>query len=230
SIPLYPDGWICALYIALFGLTTCIHSVQAARFRLWWMVPTAVFCGLGEILGWSGRLWSSMNPALLTPFLMHFSPTFLVAANFIIIGRILRILGPQYSRSQASAAETLEAANRGANVMLGGIILQLVAIVLYVALAVEFFVRFARDVPVRKSGAYTYRPSTIDEKVKRQIFGLGFGTIFLLIRTIYRTIELQDGWTGKCVYMNRRAPHKVADAKVSQTLWTACPSLWPCSH
>jgi len=102
------------------------------------------------------------------------SPTFLVAANFIILGRLIRLIGEQYSRlkpnaceyiwtsptqrpssafvptdmsahpdayiflaidtaslvvqavggAQASIAITLDAANRGAKVMLGGIILQ----------------------------------------------------------------------------------------------------------
>ena len=43
--------------------------------------------------------------------------------------------------AKAAAANTLGAANAGAHIMLGGIVFQLVALVLYVALAAEFFVR-----------------------------------------------------------------------------------------
>lgn len=32
------------------------------------------------------------------------------------------------------------------------------------------------------------------------IFGLATETLFILIRTIYRTIELADGWTGRIIH------------------------------
>ena len=31
------------------------------------------------------------------------------------------------------------------------------------------------------------------------VFGLGFSSILLLIRAIYRQAELADGWTGKII-------------------------------
>ena len=40
---------------------TAIHLVQAIYFRLWFLLPTVILCGLGELTGWSGRLWSSYN-------------------------------------------------------------------------------------------------------------------------------------------------------------------------
>ena len=126
------------MFLSLFALSTCmlafllhkslltvelravIHTVQALYFRLWWLIPSAIFCGFLELTGWSGRLWSSQNPFLETPFIIqwvHFdcrflvlhswvyrivtlviAPTPLVAANFILLGRIIRRLGPQYSR------------------------------------------------------------------------------------------------------------------------------------
>ena len=44
------------------------HIAQAVRYRMWYLLYTAVLCGIIEILGWSGRLWSSWNPFLDTPF------------------------------------------------------------------------------------------------------------------------------------------------------------------
>lgn len=49
-----------------------VHVVQATRFRLWWLFPTAVICGVTETIGWSGRLWSSQRPYLRLPFLMQY--------------------------------------------------------------------------------------------------------------------------------------------------------------
>lgn len=82
-----PTEYICAIFVGLFGLSTrksrysiichfakqilVIHLGQAIRFRLWWLLPTVVLAGLTEVIGWSGRLWSSQNPTLLTPFLMQ---------------------------------------------------------------------------------------------------------------------------------------------------------------
>ena len=43
----------------------------AVWYRMWWLIPTAVLAGMGEVIGWSGRLWSSLNLPLNTPFLIQ---------------------------------------------------------------------------------------------------------------------------------------------------------------
>lgn len=90
---------------------------------MWWLLPTAVLCGVMEILGWSARLWSSISPTMQTPFIIQLvepwfpfvegqyslkcflritatilAPTPLVAANFVILGKVILSLGPAYSR------------------------------------------------------------------------------------------------------------------------------------
>jgi hypothetical protein len=57
---------------------------------------------IGEMIGWSGRLWSSKNIKLINPFLMQisttiFSPSFMSAANFTILGVIIARLGLRYA-------------------------------------------------------------------------------------------------------------------------------------
>jgi RTA1 like protein len=101
-------------------LPEVIHIIQALHFRLWWLIPTTIFCGFLEVVGWSCRLWSSRHPFLFAPFIIqwvHFggrlwvlcswtyriltlvlAPTPLVAANFILLGCVIHRLGPQYSR------------------------------------------------------------------------------------------------------------------------------------
>lgn len=38
------------------------HLFQMIKYRpMWWLIPTVLLAGVGEILGWSGRLWSSLN-------------------------------------------------------------------------------------------------------------------------------------------------------------------------
>ncbi|EIN13774.1 RTA1 like protein [Punctularia strigosozonata HHB-11173 SS5] len=234
-----PTLWICALFIALFGLSTLIHFGQAIYFRMWWLFPTAVLAGFTEIIGWSGRLWSSKNPLLLDPYLMQITttiiaPTPLVAANFIILGRIIQRLGSEYSRlgpktytvvflcfdfvalvvqavggaSASRAAEQNMNPAKGGHIMLGGIVFQMVAISVYVACAGEFFMRFLAHRPVRKvqhessetelKGQSDTQP-VLDRKLQLMIIGLILSTTLIFIRSVYRTIELADGWTGRII-------------------------------
>lgn len=39
---------------------------------MWWLFPTVVTGGVGEILGWVGRLWGSREPTSMNPYLMQF--------------------------------------------------------------------------------------------------------------------------------------------------------------
>lgn len=42
-------------------LFAVVHTGQALKYRMWWLFPTIIIGGLTEILGWSGRLWSSID-------------------------------------------------------------------------------------------------------------------------------------------------------------------------
>lgn len=107
---------------------------------MWFLLPSVVLGGAGEVLGWSGRLWSVLNMQLDTPFMIQsvypplkvctaadglvffristtiLSPTFILAANFIIFGRIVNLLGDSYSRLRPRLCEspTLFVANNEA--------------------------------------------------------------------------------------------------------------------
>lgn len=117
----------------------------------------------------------------------------------------------------ASSAADPAGAEDGAKVMLGGILLQFVAIIIYTTLAFEFLVRYFAEWPLRQNG----QRGMLDTRLRLMVIGLCISTFFLLIRyvsasgiwkfrnrnetdagycsTIYRTIELQDGWTGSII-------------------------------
>ncbi|KAH9829050.1 uncharacterized protein C8Q71DRAFT_791987 [Rhodofomes roseus] len=88
-----PTEWICILFLVLFSLSTgalplfretvsakfnahpartALHSVETLHTRLWWLIPTACTAGALEILGWVGRLWSSLNVDAENPYLMQY--------------------------------------------------------------------------------------------------------------------------------------------------------------
>ncbi|TFK73782.1 RTA1-domain-containing protein [Pluteus cervinus] len=223
-----PDTDVCILFLVLYSLSTFVHTGQAIRYRLWWLFPTVIWGGVGEILGWGGRLWSSHVDTVLLrmPFMIQVtativSPTFILAANFIIFGRIINLLGSGYSRlpsklysrifltcdvlslgiqavggGMASAATTLEAGNRGGHVMLAGVVSQLCIITFYTILATEFLVRYALDRPFTNRTDSTPR-SEMTQRTRIMLEALGFNTLCLVIRAIYRTVNLADGWGGR---------------------------------
>ncbi|KAJ7027781.1 RTA1 like protein-domain-containing protein [Mycena alexandri] len=149
-----PHEWIAIIFVVLYGISLALHVGQATYYRMWWLFPTACLCGLGEVVGWSGRLWSSISPSLYNPFLMQIvstiiAPTPLIAVNFILLSWVVTRLGPCYARltpiqyailfiscdilalviqaaggAIASSAVTLAGANMGAHIMLAGIVVQ----------------------------------------------------------------------------------------------------------
>ncbi|KZP25058.1 RTA1 like protein [Athelia psychrophila] len=227
-----PTKYVCIIFVALYGVHIVLHLTQAIHYRMWWLFPTVILAGAAETLGWSARLWSSINFLANTPFMIQISvtiiaPTPLVAANFIILGRIVHKLGARYSRLSpkwytiifcgfdivslviqaigggvASSADTQSGSAFGANIMLGGIASQTVFITIYVIFGAEFFWRFLNDRPVRGEAASHKLdgPRVImDRQLKTMILALSFNTFCLYVRAVYRLIELSDGWNGTVI-------------------------------
>jgi len=229
-----PSRTAAIIFLSFYGVSTLLHVGQATRYRMWWLFPTACLCGAIEVLGWSGRLWSSFSPLLVTPFQIEITctiiaPTPLLAVNFVVLGEIIKRLGVEYSRlipkwytiifctcdvvslviqgiggGLAATAPDLEKANRGANIMLGGIVFQLVVIVVYSILAVEYFIRYHFQAPItsrvpENKETEGQARGEFTKKLKLMLYALAFSTTLLFIRAVYRTIELADGWEGEII-------------------------------
>ncbi|KAJ7464157.1 RTA1 like protein-domain-containing protein [Mycena latifolia] len=224
-----PSEALCILFVALFALSTVVHVGQAVRYRLWWLFPSVVLAGCMEVLGWSGRLWSSLNISNPTGFEIQIiatlcGPTPLAAANFMILGRIIMLLGPAYSRltpkqyttiflicdilslfiqgigggMAAHAITTGHSPTLGGNIMLVGIVAQLATITIYILCAGEFFLRYASDRPLAKYGATPVsRAFQLTPRLRWLVGGMCFNTLCLFIRAVYRVIELADGFRGR---------------------------------
>jgi len=225
---------VCIVFMVLYGITTALHLIQAIHFRMWWLLPTAVLAGAGEVLGWSARLWSSISPLLITPFTIQISatiiaPTPFVAAILVTFARIIERLGVRYSRLTprwysrfffscdlislfvqaagggiASSASTDAGSTLGGNIMLGGIIFQLVSLILFICIATETLVRFWKDLPaheetIRSSDSTLTVKAKMGHRITLLLYALSFITTCIFIRSIYRTIELADGWNGRII-------------------------------
>ncbi|KAI0773340.1 RTA-like protein, partial [Irpex lacteus] len=215
-----PTESVTLVFLVLFGISTALHLGQSIWFKLWWLLPTAVLAGTGETIGWAGRFWSTQNILNDNAFLMQItttiiSPTPLLAANFIIFSRLVNILGAQYSRlspvwcmsfpcAQNPCAHLYRSIDsrislHGSNVMLAGIVFQLVALTIFAAFMAEYVFRFLRNRPLRSAVSTLPAAQPLRSFVVLAMVGLVFSTLVLFIRCVYRTIELADGWNGRII-------------------------------
>ncbi|KAF7362846.1 hypothetical protein MVEN_00634400 [Mycena venus] len=156
-------------------------------------------------------------------------PTPLAAANFTMLGAIILRLGPIYSRLGPKSYTTiflicdilslfvqgigagiaakevinLESPKKGGHIMLLGIILQLITIAAYAVCASEFLWRFLKHRPLAKHtknmNASPPLPAPLTQRQKILISAMAFNLLCLIIRAIYRVIELNDGFRGRII-------------------------------
>ncbi|KAJ7208084.1 hypothetical protein B0H12DRAFT_1079970 [Mycena haematopus] len=203
-----PTFGVAVTFLTLFGISTLLHAAQAAYFGMWWLLPTACLCGIGEIVGWTGRLWSSFAPTLNDPYMMQITttiiaPTPLIAVNFILLRRIITRLGAVYSRLTPKSYTVifltcyLRAEPRRKH-HARGIVFQFIALCVYTACGVDFLRNYAASAPVRPMISAEER-GTLDWRLKVMIGAITFSTLVLFVRSVYRMVELADGWTGPVI-------------------------------
>ncbi|KAN0070076.1 RTA1 domain containing protein [Elaphomyces granulatus] len=212
-----PSLTLGAVFCTLFTLSLVAHIVQLIWKRTWWCLVFALGCVV-ELMGWAGRTWSSHCPYASTPFLMQIStliiaPTFFTAGIYILLGRFIALLGRGSSvlspalylwifctcdlislviqaigGGLASIASNQADGDTkpGTNIMVAGIIIQLVAITVFAFLALDFLRRTIRQGTLR----------TMKRTMVPLLCAMVLSVICIYIRSIYRTIELLQGWNG----------------------------------
>jgi len=170
-----------------------------------------------EALGWAARTWSSQCPYARNPFLMQtttliIAPTFITAAAYAILGRLIILGGAQSSAFRPrtyivvfvtcdlislivqAAGGSLAAGESnkingntkpGTNIMVAGIVFQMASMTVFVGVLVDFLIR-----SIRKLGGILSRANY------RVIAAMMLSMLAVYIRSIYRTVELVQGWSG----------------------------------
>ncbi|KAH8789449.1 RTA1 like protein-domain-containing protein [Flagelloscypha sp. PMI_526] len=223
-----PTVWVCYIFIILFGVSGAFHLFQAIRFRAYWIIPTAVLCAIGEVLGWSGRLWSHFDPTnntvhdavsrLPSCSILLLAPTPLLAVNFIVFGRMVHLMGEKYSLLSSKwigimfiSADVIALAIQGTGgalllaksivsdlyvrIILAGIAFQFAVMIIASLFAIHFVVNWRLHHQI--TDTLTFHLSS--SRLTILICGISFNSLCLIIRAIYRLIELNDGWQGNIV-------------------------------
>ncbi|KAF1837824.1 RTA1-domain-containing protein [Decorospora gaudefroyi] len=213
-------------FLALFGGQLWFGT----RNKTWTFMGTMCAGILGEVAGYVGRIMLNLNPFSKDSFLVNLvpltiAPAFLTAGIYLCVGRVIVTIGAENSRlkhkmytyvfigcdtlalvlqaiggGMAATAKDKEASRTGVNIMIVGLISQVITMTLFLALWADFALRSRR---ARISGSllrtqppmYEYLRSTKNFTFFQ--WGLFAATITIYVRCIYRVAELWEGFNGK---------------------------------
>ncbi|KAH8926557.1 RTA1-domain-containing protein [Atractiella rhizophila] len=219
-IPSEAWGWIS---VALFGITTILHLYQTIASRRWWLFNW-VAGGFLETLGWVGRGIGHSDPYSRNAFIIQIcclviAPAFFSAAIYGLLGWAITALSPRHSlikphrywmvfisgdiaslviqgigggvASAGSNQNDPKKLKTGSNIMLAGIIIQLAVMIIFCGFALHFWYGFKRS----NLRQYVKRTRGL-EKIHYLGYGLVVGSAVIILRGIYRVVELAEGWRG----------------------------------
>lgn len=171
-----------------------------------------------ELIGWASRTWAAKCPYNRDAFLSQIvtliiAPVFFSAALYVLLGKLISdmgrassILSPKWyaivfctcdvvsliiqaaGGAMASMADTDEEQDRGTHIMEGGIVFQLATMTLFGVLMGDF----ARRIMSRRTGLR----DSVTPSLKLILVAMLVSFVMIYIRSIYRTIELAQGWRG----------------------------------
>ncbi|XHF97643.1 hypothetical protein AWENTII_001221 [Aspergillus wentii] len=212
------------VFCVLFGLSMLVHLVQMVWKKQWWCCVFSIGC-MVEVLGWAARTWSAECPYNANAFLMQIStliiaPTFFTAGIYVLLGRFIQILGRESSclspnlylwifctcdvislvvqaigggiASVAANAVDGDTAP-GTHIMVAGIVFQLASITVFVLCAADFVRRTLRRRLLQ----------SLTGTVVPLLGAMVFSVLCIYVRSIYRTIELSEGWSGYLITTER---------------------------
>ncbi|KAL8995315.1 MAG: hypothetical protein Q9169_004919 [Polycauliona sp. 2 TL-2023] len=216
-----PYGYLPSLapgiaFSVLFGFSMLWHAYQAFRTRTPWLWVLVVG-GLGEVIGWVTRSIANGCSYSVPLFQMQLSaliisPTFITAGIYIVLARIIPYVGtdksplkPKFylyificvdvvSLGVQAAGGGLAAkafakgtdTKIGTNIMVAGIIFQMVSIIVFEVLFCLVTFKALPQIKASRSLSLLCGATTISVAA-------------ILVRSVYRTIELLQGWRGELI-------------------------------
>jgi hypothetical protein len=213
-----------AVLLGIFALGIITQAVLAFRYRTWgYLMAMVGACGL-EIVGYLGRVMLYNNIFDSNNFIIYLvgctiGPAFFSAGIYLCLSRIIVIYGQEACRippkmvvmffigfdvislilqaaggAMASIADTPEDSDRGVNVMIAGLVIQVVGTGIFTIVCgiIAFFI--SKNGQLLNANTYVLRQS---KKFRFFLVAIGASTILILERCIYRAAELQEGFDGK---------------------------------
>ncbi|KAL7269501.1 hypothetical protein RUND412_007839 [Rhizina undulata] len=224
-----PSLAINSTFLALFGLSLLANAFHGISYKTWGFFVAMAMGNLTEIVGYGGRIWAYYDPFNINTFLIQIccltvAPVFFAAAIYLCLSRIVIVFGAEISRlppkrytqlfvscdvvslilqASGGAIASITSTNKqnpsgtlGINIMLGGLSFQVFTLTLFILLCLEFALRIRSD-PSKLDPAH--EKIRASKKFKGLLAALVLSTLCILIRSVYRVIEMSQGWNGKLI-------------------------------
>ncbi|ROV94750.1 hypothetical protein VMCG_08838 [Cytospora schulzeri] len=209
-VPSFAAG---VIFCVLFGIPLLYHTFQSCRVRK----ATSILLALGAV-SWASRTWSAKCPYNSDAFLAQevtliIAPVFFSAALYVVLGILIVDIGRASSflsakwytiifctcdvislvvqavgGAMASTADTDADETQGTHIMVAGIAFQLGTMTLF-GLMLADFIRRVHSTRLGMRGDFTGR-------LKLLLLAILVSFLMIYTRSIYRTIELAQGWNG----------------------------------
>ncbi|KAI3557521.1 parasitic phase-specific protein PSP-1 [Colletotrichum abscissum] len=205
-------------FIGFFSLALALHALLGFKWKTWGFTASMISGCVLEIVGYVGRLFIHDNPFDFNGFLMQIicitiAPVFFSAAIYVTLSQTpslsINFLDRSISRfpprlyywtfipidivslilqavggAMSSVSTTKEAADRGVKISLAGLVLQVVSLAAFCGLFGDYMIAYNRS---------KTRPPMSRRLVVFLTF-LSLGTMFVLLRCVYRIVELHEGY------------------------------------
>ena len=219
----YPNLGANAFFCAFFGVALVANLVLGVRYKTWtFMIALSLGC-LAESIGYVGRILMHANPFSNPGFEMQIcclilAPAFISAAIYLTLKHITLCFGPELNRfparyytwafisadilalvlqscggAIAATANGGNLLNIGTDLMLTGIVWQVVTLVIFAAVAADFGFRLSKS-----TKPFSIEAADIKNKRSFKLFLAGLALAFLTVftRCVYRIAEMAGGWSN----------------------------------
>ncbi|KAH8170364.1 RTA1 like protein [Sarocladium implicatum] len=213
------------LYLAIMAVLAAAHVYLGWRYKIKSFAIMMTLGLVTETLGYVSRYLMNGNPFNRDYFLWYLitltiGPVFIAAAIYLTIGRIVVVYGASISRilprtyttfflgcdivslvvqaAGGGIAASYPVTNQymidvGTNILVAGLSIQVASLFFFLACSLEFLHRVSKRPEMRN-------PEFIDlagsKRFKTFLIVLFAAAIFLFIRTVFRAVELSEGFAG----------------------------------
>ncbi|KAK5046221.1 hypothetical protein LTR84_008364 [Exophiala bonariae] len=211
------------LYIAILSVCLLAQVVQGVRYRTWDFTAPMLAGILLELMGYTARIFmnkdrSSREAFLLDNITLILGPAFLAASIYLCMGHLVKVYGEHLSALKSrtyllifvacdllnlilqgmgggicSTQQQPKGIQAGINIVIAGLATQVASLFIFILCCLHFANNVRRQSSKKLSDCEHVRQS---RSFRAFLFGIGLATLCIFIRSVFRIVELRQGFTG----------------------------------
>lgn len=212
-----------AVFAAIFGVCILGQLFLGIKYRIWGYMGAMILGLVLEVIGYAARVMLSNSPFNNSDFIMYLTclaiaPALLSASIYLCLARIITVYGEPLSRFKprtytivfctcdficlvlqgagggiASTGHTRSQVDDGKNIMLVGLIIQVISLSLFAVACTDFAWRVSKNQGQWNQKHFNVATSKL---FKAFLVGLFTAALTIFVRSVYRCAELAGGFNG----------------------------------